>query len=63
MTNTELKAWRSHHGWTQEEAAAKIGISIDGYRQKEQGRRSITKRDIKQIADIDRLTAKKATKQ
>jgi len=59
MTRDDLKRWREKHGWTQEEAAAELGICLSAYTHKEQGRRSITKRDIKQIADIDCLIAKK----
>lgn len=33
-----LRAWRAEHGWTQGQAAAALGVSLDTYQNWEQGR-------------------------
>jgi transcriptional regulator with XRE-family HTH domain len=59
LTAAQLKDWRKGYGWTQEQPAARLGLNIDHYRKKEQGKRSVSQRDMKLIADIDREAAKK----
>ncbi len=38
MTPADLKAWRKRMGYTQQEAAAALGMSAAGYQQLESGR-------------------------
>ena len=38
MTPQELKAWRKAQGWTLNEAAARLDISLSAYHQYETGR-------------------------
>lgn len=62
FTAKELLDWRKSYGWSQEEAAREMGVSPDGYRAKEQGRRPITNRDMERIRRVDRNRVKmKAT--
>lgn len=53
-THEQLAAWRSSYDWTQQEAAARLGLSLRGYQDKEAGKRRINKRDMKLIGYIDR---------
>ena len=62
FTATQLADWRKAHGWTQVQAAARIYLSLDGYRKKEQGVSSVTERDMKLIEVADQEEAKKVTK-
>lgn len=45
MTPTALKMYRKKLGYTQQEMAVKMGLSLVSICFKEQGRRPITKRD------------------
>jgi transcriptional regulator with XRE-family HTH domain len=58
-TKEELKAWRDRHKWTQQEAAANLGLSLRGYQDKEAGKRHISRQDMKLIGYINRNAAKK----
>jgi transcriptional regulator with XRE-family HTH domain len=59
FTAPQLADWRKSYGWSQEQAAARIGISYNGYVKKEQGKRPITRQDMKLIGYINRDAAKK----
>jgi transcriptional regulator with XRE-family HTH domain len=59
MTAEELKAWRIAHKWTQEQAAANLGLSLRGYQDKEAGKRHISRQDMKLIRYVDQDEAKK----
>jgi transcriptional regulator with XRE-family HTH domain len=59
FTAEQLISWRKGHGWTQQEAAASLGLSYDGYVKKEQGQRHISRQDMKLIRYVDRDEAKK----
>ena len=62
FTNEQLKAWREGYKWPQREAAARLGLTLRGYQDKEAGRRHISRQDMKLIRYIDRDAAKqKAT--
>jgi transcriptional regulator with XRE-family HTH domain len=52
FTAAQLKEWRKGHGWTQDQAAAQIGLTVDDYRKKEQGQRPVSKRDMRLIRNI-----------
>ena len=58
-TPDQLKAWRAGHKWTQEQAAANLGLSLRGYQDKEAGKRHISRQDMKLIGYINRNAAKK----
>jgi transcriptional regulator with XRE-family HTH domain len=58
-TPDELKAWRTGHKWTQQEAAARLGLTLRGYQDKEAGKRHISRQDMKLIGYINRDAAKK----
>jgi transcriptional regulator with XRE-family HTH domain len=60
-THEQLAAWRNSYDWTQQEAAARLGLSLRGYQDKEAGRRRIGVRDMKLIGYVDRDEAKKVT--
>jgi hypothetical protein len=62
FTKEELIAWRKGYDWTQQEAAAHLGLSLDGYAKKEQGQRHVSRQDMKLIGYVDRDEAKKAKK-
>ncbi len=51
MTKEQLKKLRKKHGLTQKEFADRIGMSLDTYRPKEQGRINIIEKDIKKIKE------------
>jgi DNA-binding XRE family transcriptional regulator len=60
MNRFSLKALRNRYGLTQTRAARKLGLSKRGYQFKEQGRRKITRQEIRLIACfrlIERLKA------
>jgi transcriptional regulator with XRE-family HTH domain len=61
FTDVQLKDWRKSHGWSQEQAAARIGISYNGYIKKEQGKRPVNSRDMKMIRAVDEEEANKKT--
>jgi transcriptional regulator with XRE-family HTH domain len=58
-TPDQLKAWCTGHKWTQQEAAANLGLSLRGYQDKEAGKRHISRQDMKLIGYINRNAAKK----
>jgi len=58
-TPDQLKTWRAGHKWTQQEAAANLGLSLRGYQDKEAGKRHISRQDMKLIGYINRNAAKK----
>jgi transcriptional regulator with XRE-family HTH domain len=60
FTHQQLAAWRKAYDWTQEQAAARLGLTLRGYQDKEGGRRHINRRDMKLIGYIDRDETKKA---
>jgi transcriptional regulator with XRE-family HTH domain len=51
MTSEQLKKLRNKHGLTQKEFADCIGMPIDTYRPKEQGRIKIIEKDVKKIKE------------
>lgn len=61
FTHEQLAAWRKSYDWTQQEAAACLGLTLRGYQDKEAGKRRINRRDMKLIGYVDRDEAKKAT--
>jgi transcriptional regulator with XRE-family HTH domain len=58
-TPDQLKAWRADYKWTQQEAAANLGLSLRGYQDKEAGKRHISRQDMKLIGYINRNAVKK----
>jgi DNA-binding XRE family transcriptional regulator len=61
MNRFALKALRDRLEWNQAKAARKLGLSKRGYQFKEQGRRKITRQEIRLKAYfrlIERLKAK-----
>jgi DNA-binding transcriptional regulator YiaG len=54
LTAAQLKDWRKGYGWTQEQAAARLGLNIDHYRKREQGKRSVSQRDMRLIVVVKR---------
>jgi transcriptional regulator with XRE-family HTH domain len=62
FTADQLTAWRKTYGWTQQEAAARLGLSYDGYVKKEQDQRRVSRQDMKLIRYIDQEEAKERAK-
>jgi transcriptional regulator with XRE-family HTH domain len=62
FTPDQLATWRKSYGWSQEQAAARIGLSYNGYIKKEQGKRSLTGQDMKLIRYVDQDEAKTKVK-
>jgi transcriptional regulator with XRE-family HTH domain len=58
----QLTTWRKGYGWTQQEAAGRLGLSLRGYQDKEAGKRHISRQDTKLIGYVDKDEAKKAKK-
>jgi transcriptional regulator with XRE-family HTH domain len=59
FTAEQLSAWRKGYGWTQEYAAARLGLTVHGYTKKEYGKRLVTRQDMKLIRYVDQDEAKK----
>jgi transcriptional regulator with XRE-family HTH domain len=59
FTADQLANWRKGYGWSQEQAAARIGLSYNGYVKKEQDKRPVTIRDMKLIRAVDQDEAQK----
>ena len=62
FTNEQLATWRKAYGWTRQEAAARLGLSYDGYVKKEQGQSHISRQDMKLIRYVDQDEARKKAK-
>lgn len=54
MTPATLRAWQAHMGYTQDQAAAALGMSVSGYKDLVLGVRRACGKPIEQI---DRRTA------
>ena len=59
FTAEQLATWRKGYGWTQEQAAARLGLTIHGYVKKEQDKRHVSRQDMKLIGYVDKDEAKK----
>lgn len=61
-TPDELKARRAGHKWTQQQAAANLGLTWHGYQDKEAGERHASRQDMELIGYVNRDAAQeKAT--